>query len=299
MRVFMTGGSGFVGSAVTRQLIERGHTVTGLARSDASAAALEATGAAVLRGDLKDLDALAAGARSAEGVIHCGFIHDFTNFAASVETDRYAITALGEALAGTGRPFLVTSGIGLLPQGRLLTEDDDAVTAGPAALRGASDRLALEFVARDVRVGLIRLPPSVHGDGDHGLVPIFIGFARKAGVAAYVGSGENRWSAVHRDDAAGVYVRALENGAAGARYHAVADQGSPFRDIVAVIGRKLGVPTVSISPEEAADRFGEWLGGVAQFDVPALAEVTRERLGWQPTGPSLLDDLEHGTYFAA
>jgi nucleoside-diphosphate-sugar epimerase len=296
MRVFVTGASGFVGSAVVRQLIGAGHQVTGLARSDRSADAVEAMGAAVLRGDLADLDSLAAGAKAADGVIHCGFIHDFANFAASVEVDRHAIEALGAALAGSGRPFIVTSGIGLVAGGGIRTEEDGAATQGHVALRGASEALALAWARQDVRVCLIRLPPTVHGDGDHGFVPMIIEMARKRGASAYVDRGENRWSAVHREDAARAYLLALERGGAGARYHAVGEEGIFFRDIAAAIGRGLDVPVTSVSREEAAGHFG-WMANFAGMDMSASSRLTGERLGWHPTGRGLMEDLTQGTYF--
>lgn len=297
MHVFVTGASGFVGSAVTRHLINAGHRVTGFARSDGAAAAIEAAGAAVLRGDLSDPDGLSAGAGAADAVVHTAFIHDFANFAASVEVEKRAIEALGSALAGTDKPFIMTSGIGLLASGHVATESDGPATTGHGALRGATETLALTFVERGVRVGIVRLPASVHGDGDHGFVPALIDFARKAGRSVYVGGGGNRWPAVHREDAARLYVLALEKGGAGLRHHAVGEEGIPFRALAEAIGSGLGVPTASVAKEEAHDHFG-WMTHFAQFDVPASAELTQQRLGWQPTGPSLFEDLQRGSYFA-
>jgi len=298
MRVFVTGATGFVGSGVVRQLIGAGHEVTGLARSDASAAALAAAGASVLRGDLTDLESLAAGAQASDGVVHCGFIHDFTNFATSVAVDKRAIEAMGAALAGTDRPLLVTSGTAGLAPGRQATEED----APDPSVYGQSPRLseqtALALAEEGVRALVVRLPPSVHGDGDHGFVPTLIHIARDKGVSGYVEDGGNFWPAVHRDDAARVYVLALEKGEAGRRYHAVDDEGIPFRDIAAIIAKKLDMPLVSVPREKAADHFG-WMGIFAQFDAPASSRLTRERLGWQPTGPGLVEDMERGTYFAA
>ena len=226
MRVFVTGATGFVGSAVAARLMEAGHVVTGLARSDRSAAALEASGIGVLRGDLTDLASLARGAGDAEAVIHTAFIHDFLqgvgNFATSIEVDRQAVATLASALADGGRTLIMTSGTAVLPHGEKRTDDDAPATEGHAAGRGGTETQALGFADRGVRVMIMRLPPSVHGDGDHGFVPMLIDAARRRGVSGYIGAGDNRWAAVHRDDVARAYGLALERGEAGARYHAVA-----------------------------------------------------------------------------
>lgn len=293
MRVFVTGGSGWVGGAVSRQLIAGGHEVVALVRSAAAEDRARANGAAPLRGDLNDLDRLRQGAETTDAVIHCGFVHDFSNYMASVETDKRAIEALGAALAGSGRPLLVTSGLGVTRRGALASEDDPADTS---RVPRVSEPVALPFAEQGVRVGVVRLPPTVHGSGDHGFVASLIGMAREKGVSAYVGSGDNVWAAVHRDDAARVFVLALEQGEAGERYHAVAEQGVPFRSIAEVIGRKLGVPVKSVEPGEAGEALG-WMAPFVQFDVPTSSAWTRQRLGWTPAGPSLLDDLENGTYF--
>jgi len=295
MHVFMTGGSGFVGSAVALELIGAGHTVSGLARSDGAAATLEAMGVAPVEGDLADIDTLAKAARAADAVVHCGFIHDFANFAASAAVDRQAITALGGALVGTDRPFLVTSGIGLVPAEGIRTEEHGAATEGHAGVRGASEALALAFADQGVRVGLIRLPPSVHGDGDHGFVPMLIDIARKRGASGYIGAGDNRWSAVHRMDAARAYRLALEQGEAGARHHAVGEEGIAFRDIAQLIGVKLGLPAVSVPASEAEAHFG-WMAAFAGRDMAASSRATRDRLGWRPAGRGLIEDLETGSY---
>lgn len=296
MRVFLTGATGFVGSAVVRELLDAGHRVVGLARSESAARALAAAGAEAHPGDLADLDALRAGASAADATIHLGFVHDFSNFAASCETDRRAILALGAALSGSDRPLLVTSAIGILPSGHLATEDTRP-DQGPAAHpRAATERAAEAAAAAGARVSLVRLPPSVHGAGDHGFVPTLIRLARDKGVAAYVGGGRNRWPAVHRDDAARLFRLALEAGRGGARYHAVAEEGVAFRDIAAAIGRGLDLPTLSKDGADAEAHFG-WFARFAALDVLASSRRTRYALGWRPTGPTLLDDLPG--YFAA
>lgn len=292
MRVFVTGASGFIGSAVVSELIAAGHEVVGLARSESSARAVEAAGAQVHRGDLDDLESLRAGAKSADGVIHLAFNHDFSAYGGAAETDRRAIDAIGGVLAGSDRPFVVTSGLAGFALGRPMTENDAAPPNSPRA----SEPAALALTSRGVRVSVLRLPPSVHGEGDHGFVPRLIDIAREKGVAAYPGDGTNRWPAVHRSDAARLFRLALESAPAGARLHAIGDDGIPVRDIAAVIGRHLGLPVTAVAPEQAADHFG-WLGMFFSLDVPASSTLTRELLGWRPTRQGLLDDLEQGHYF--
>ena len=298
MRVFVTGGTGFIGSAVVRELLDAGHEVTGLARSDTAAAALTAAGAGVHRGTLADAGRLRSGADASDGVIHLAFnnISETTDFAASCQADRFAIETLGEALAGSDRPLVVTSGTGLLPPGRVGTERDVPDTGPFAALRGASETAALAFAGRGVRVSVLRLPFSVHGPDDHGFVPALIGIARNAGVAAYPGDGTNRWPAVHRLDAANLFRLAVESAPAGVRLHAVADEGVPVRDIAEVIGRHLSLPVTAVPGSEAEGHFG-FLAHFVTMDGPASSVLTRERMGWQPVQPGLIPDLDKGHYF--
>lgn len=291
MRVFVTGGNGFVGSVTVRELIGAGHQVLGLARSDAAAASLTAAGAEVHRGSLEDLDGLRRGAAAADGVIHTAFNHNFSTYLANCAADRPIIEALGSALVGSDRPLIVTAGTGFQQENQRAAD----FTAHP---RLTTEAAAADLVAQGVRVSVVRLPPSVHGEGDHGFVPMIIASAREKGVSAYVGDGLNRWPAVHRLDAAVLFRLALETGAAEAWYHGVGDTGVPFRQIAEIIGRQLGVPLVSKSPEEAAEHFG-FLGGFAGMDVASSSELTKELLGWRPLRPGLLADLDQGHYFDA
>jgi nucleoside-diphosphate-sugar epimerase len=292
MRVFLTGATGFIGSAIVRELIDAGHQVLGLARSDAGAKSLTAAGAQVHRGSLEDLASLRSGAAAADGVIHTAFIHDFNNYGPAAEADRRAIETLGAELAGSKRPLVVTSGTLLLQRrGPLVTEED---SVNPDFPRKSEDALAL--VSKGVHSIVLRLPPSVHGNGDHGFVPALINIARQKGVSAYIGDGMNHWPAVHRFDAAHLYLLALEKGSAGACYHAIADEGVPVRDIAEVIGRQLSVPVVAKSPEDAAGHFG-WMAHFLAIDSPASSAQTQKQLGWKPSHSSLIADLDGGSYF--
>jgi nucleoside-diphosphate-sugar epimerase len=296
MRVFVTGATGFIGSAIVQELIRAGHQVLGLARSDAAAQSLAAAGTKVHRGDLEDLDSLRIGAAASDGVIHAGFIHDFSKFKEVCETDRRAIEALGSALVGSDRPLVVTSGTALVKPGHLATEEDISALDSTAFPRIATDEAAASVAARGVRVSLVRLSPSVHGEGDHGFVPILINLAREKSISAYIGNGKNRWTAVHRLDTAHLFRLALEKASpAGTRFHGVAEEVA-FRDIAEIIGKRLNIPVVSKSPEEAANHFG-WFAAFAGLDCPASSKLTQERLGWRPVQPSLLTDLERGSYF--
>lgn len=300
MRVFVTGATGHIGSAVVAELLGAGHEVIGLARSDRSAAALTAAGAGVHRGALDDLDSLRAGAAAADGVIHLAFKHDFSDYAGAVAADLRAVETMGEALEGSGKPFVNTSGtlmlaLGSTP-GRLGTEED---VLAPPVPRAESENAAIALAGRGVRSSVVRLPPTVHSPADHhGFIPMLIGIARDKGVSAYVGDGATRWPAVHTLDAARLFRLALEAAPAGSRLHAVGDEGVPFRAIADVIGRHLDVPVVSVSREEAEAHFG-FLAAFVPLDNPTSSARTRDLLAWHPEHPALIPDLEEGHYFNA
>jgi nucleoside-diphosphate-sugar epimerase len=301
MDVFVTGASGWIGCAVVPELLAAGHGVTGLARSGASADALEQMGAGVLRADLDDLDALGAAAAAADGVIHLAFKHDIAfagDFAAAADADRRAIETFGDALAGTGRPLAIASGLAGHTAGGLVTEADLPDPESPAGRRTLSERAALALAGRGVRSMSVRLAPTVHGAGDHGFVATLVGIARQAGVSGYLADGANTWPAVHRRDAARLFRLGLESAPGGSVLHAAAEEGVPLRAIAGAIGRGLDLPVASVDPQDAAAHFG-WLGAFLGIDVRASSARTRALLGWEPTEPGLLDDLEAGHYFGA
>ena len=303
MRIFVTGASGWIGSAVVPELLGAGHEVVGLARSQESEQRLEAAGALVQRGDIDDPDGLAKAAAESDGVIHLAFQHELAfggNFAAAATADREAVEAMGAALADSDRPFVLASGMAI-NVGRVSTEDDGLVPsaeirANPAGRRAATALLALSLRGIGVRSSVLRLPPTVHGDGDNGFMAAFVGMARRWGVAGYVGDGTNRWPAVHRSDAARLARLAVEGAPAGSVLHAVGDEGVAFREIADVMGRHLGLPSASVPPDDAGEHFAP-LGHFAGMDIPATAIVTRKLLAWEPIGPGLLEDLDQDHYY--
>ncbi|MEJ7649190.1 MAG: SDR family oxidoreductase [Nakamurella sp.] len=295
MRVFVTGASGWIGSATVDELLGAGHDVLGLARSDASAAALEARGAAVLRGDLDDLISIRTGAADADATIHLANKHDFAHPAVSNKAERDAIETIGETLVGSNRPFLFASGVAMPVPGRALTESDASPFSGPDAPRGGGENRAFDFVDQGVGAVSLRFAPTVHGQGDHGFIATIAAVAREKGFAGYVGDGGNRWPAVHRSDAARAVRLALEQATPGTIVHAVAEEGVPTRVIAEAIGRSLGLPVASVPPEATAEHFG-WIGSFFALDVPASSTATRELLGWTPSGPTLIEDLDAGAY---
>jgi nucleoside-diphosphate-sugar epimerase len=295
MRVFVTGATGWIGSATVDELLAAGHEVTGLARSDASAAALEAKGAHVRRGDLDDLASIRAGAEAADAVIHLANKHDWSDMAGNAATERAAVQTIGDALAGTNRPFLLASGVAALAPDRPATEDDPPPFHGPGSPRGGSENLALDFIGRGVHTVSLRFAPTVHGAGDYGFVALVAAVAREKGVSGYPGDGTNRWAAVHRSDAARLTALGLAKAPAGARLHAVAEQGVPTREIAEAIGRAFGLPVTSIAPEDVQGHFG-FIGTFFAMDLAATSTATRELLGWVPTGPTLVEDIDAGAY---
>ncbi|RAG86837.1 3-beta hydroxysteroid dehydrogenase [Streptacidiphilus pinicola] len=295
MRVFITGASGWIGSAVTDELLAHGHEVVGLARSDESAAALEAKGATAHRGSLDDPEGLAKAAGAAEGVIHLAFKHDFSDYDGAGRTENAAVQQMLDALEGSDRPFLLASGLASGVTGRPLTEEDASPFHGVASMRGGSENLALSYAERGVRSVALRFSPTVHGFRDHGFTARLAALAKEHGAAGYIGDGTTRWSAVHRSDAARMTRLALEQAPAGSRMHAVAETGVPSRDIAAALGAYLGLPTVSVPVEQAEAHFG-WLGRFFGMDVHATSDRTRALLGWTPTGPTLLQDIAAGAY---
>jgi nucleoside-diphosphate-sugar epimerase len=306
MRVFVTGASGWIGSAVVSELIGAGHQVVGLARSDASAAVLTAAGAEVHRGTLDDLDSLRDAAAASDGVIHLAFKHDLAfsgDFQGAADADRRAVETFGEALAGSDRPLSIASGLLGLAPGRIATEQDGhgsraavAAFGGGPQVRWETAELALSLASQGIRSSIVRLPPTNHGDGDNGFIATLVGIAREKGVSGYIGDGTNRWPAVHRLDSAHLFRLGLEEAPAGSTLHAVADKGVPVHDIAEVIGRHLELPVISVTPEDASEHF-TWLGGFLGLDAPASSAWTRELLGWEPTQPGLIEDLDQGHYF--
>ncbi|MER8157187.1 SDR family oxidoreductase [Streptomyces sp. NPDC094472] len=297
MQVFITGATGWIGSAVVDHMLDAGHEVTGLARSDASAAALEAKGARVLRGDLDDLDGIRSGAGAADAVVHLANKHDFANPAVSNRAERGAVQTIGEALAGSHRPFILAAGLASLTPGRVATEEDRSPFHGIDSLRGGGENLALEFVEQGVNTIVVRFAPTVHGDGDHGFIAGLVATARAKAVSAYIEDGGNRWAAIHRGDAGRIVQLALDKRApAGTILHATAETGVPVRDIAGAIGRGLGLPVASVPADGAGEHFG-WLNKFFGADMAASSDATRALLGWAPGGPTLAEDLDSGRYY--
>jgi len=294
MRVFVTGATGFIGTAIVQELLGAGHQVLGLARSEASAQKLIDAGAEVHRGDLENLDSLRSGAADSDGVIHAGFIHDFSRFAEVCEVDKVAIKTIGEVLQGFDRPFIVTSGTALISPGKLATED--MIPPFNPEWPRASEQAADSVTEKGVLAAMVRLSPSVHGDDDqHGFVPILVNIAKEKGFSAYIGEGQNRWNAVHRLDAARLFRLALENATPGARYHATSEEAITVKSIAEAIGKQLNLPVKTITPEAAGEHFG-WFAQMASIDCPASSSWTQEKLNWLPTHSTLLNDIENGVY---
>jgi nucleoside-diphosphate-sugar epimerase len=290
MRIFMTGASGWIGSAVATELLAAGHEVSGIARSDASVAALESAGVTPLHGSLDDLDVLRAAAEASDAVIHLGFKHDFNDMAASGRTERAALEVFGDVLAGSGRKFMFASGLAGAAPGTLLTEEYKSPYVGPESPRGGSENLALSFAERGIAPVSLRFSPTVHGNGDHGFTAELVRIARERGVSAYIGDGSTRWAAVHRLDTARMIALALQKAPAGTITHAVGEEGIPTRDIAGAIGQGLDLPVVSVAAEDAAAHFG-WIATFFGMDVTASSKITRELLGWTPTEQGLLADI--------
>lgn len=295
MRVFVTGASGWIGSATIPQLVAAGHEVIGLARSDAAAEAVTAAGGTPHRGSLDDLDSIRAGAEGSDGVIHLGFKHDFSDMETAGRTERAVVQTIGDALEGSDRPFLFASGIALVNPGHVATETDTVEASGPDAPRGGGERVALDYAERGVRTVALRFAPTVHGEGDYGFTAAVVKVAREKGESGYIGDGANRWSAVNIADVATLIPLALENSPAGSAVHGIGEEGVSTRSMAEAIGRQLGVPVVSVAPEDADSHFG-WIGAFYGMDVPASSEITQRALGWTPTHPGLIHDLDAGYY---
>jgi nucleoside-diphosphate-sugar epimerase len=292
LRVFVTGASGWVGSALVPDLIESGHHVVGLARSEASADALAIAGAEVLRGSIEDLDVLREGAAKSDGVVHLAFIHDFSQYERANEIDRRAIEAMGNALAGSDRPLVIASGVATAAENRPATEDDPPAPGFP---RSPAADMTVALADRGVRSSVVRLPPTTHGEGDHGFIAMIAGIAREKGVSGYIGDGSDVWAAVHRSDASKVFRLALENAPAGTVWHAVGEEGVSKRAIAERIAAQLDIPVGPIAAEEAGGHFG-WIGLIWGSHLPASSQLTQDRLGWKPIGPLLLEDIDAGYY---
>jgi len=297
MKVFVTGASGWIASGIVPELIAAGHEVVGMARSDEAAARVTAMGAGVRRGELGDLDSLRAGAEDADAVIHLAFTHDFSDYQGAGRIERAAVDTFGDALAGTGKPFLFASGMVGMSPGRPSTEEDASTFSAPDSPRGGGEVLALGLADRGIRPLALRFAPTVHGAGDHGFTATLVAIAREKGVAGYVGDGANRWPAVHRLDAGHLAALALSHAGEVSIVHAVGEEGVATRDIAEAIGRQLGVPAISVAADDAIEHFG-WIGRFFSMDIPASSAITRERLGWMPSHPTLLEDLESGAYTA-
>lgn len=295
MRVFVTGATGWIGSATIPHLLAAGHEVAGLARSDRAADMLRAVGVEPVRGGLGDLDVLAREARASAAVLHLGFVHDFDDLAGASRTERLAVETMLDALAGSGAAFALAAGVAGLTPGRLATEKDRSPYEGPGSLRGGSENLALSATTRGVRPVAVRFAPTVHGAGDHGFVDTLVGIARERGVSAYIGEGAHRWAAVHVSDAGRLAAQALLDAPGGTAWHAVAEEGVPTRDVAEAIGARLGVPAASVAPEDAAAHFG-WLGQFFGADLAASSALSREQLDWEPVGPTLLEDIAGDAY---
>ncbi len=294
MRVFLTGATGFIGTAVARELIAHGHTVLGVARTDEAAKTLAARGVEPHRGELTDHASFIAGARACEAVIHCAFIHDFSKFMENIEIEKATVSAMLAAMEGSGKPLITTSGVALLAPGQTATEDNEAARQG----RGETEGMVRDAASRGLKTAVIRLPPITHEDGDGGFLGPLVATAKEKGKAAYVGDGANRWPAGNRADAAALYRLALEKGEPGAAYHAVGDEGVPAKDIAGAIGKRLGLPVESMAPEDAMAHFG-WLGMFSAVDMPATSRITQEKLGWKPTHTGLIDDIATGERLGA
>jgi nucleoside-diphosphate-sugar epimerase len=296
MRVFVTGATGFIGQAVVQELLDAGHTVVGLARSESKAAELRAKGADTIPGSIEDIESLKRGASESDGVIHLAFNHDFTKFAENAKVEYNAIVAIGSVLTGSNRPFVIASGTMMLTKGTLGTEDSDVDLVTFPNPRAGNEGEITKLAAQGVRTSSVRLSPTVHGDQDHGFINLITQVARTKGESVYIGDGQNKWPAVHRYDAARLFRLALEKGEPGAKYHAVGEEGIPMKEIAEAIGHELGVPTVSKTLEEAQVHFNDFMAFAVGADNPSSSTKTQEQLGWMPSERGLLADIKAGVY---